>query len=76
MLTVNIAPPTDATAMEEAGISAEIVVAIAAAVATFVGRKIRIRGLEQLHSESAQISRWSRQGRVLVQSSHNLLVKH
>jgi len=76
MQPLNIASPIDATAMEDGCIPAEILAVIAAAAAAFVGRRIRIRGIEQLHSEVEQVSRWSRQGRVLVQSSHNLPVKH
>jgi hypothetical protein len=76
MTTMNIASLADATAMEEGRIPAEIVAVIAAAAAAFVGRRIHIRWIEPLHSEGEQVSRWSRQGRVLVQSSHNLPVKH
>jgi hypothetical protein len=75
MPVMNMAPSVDATVMEEGRISAEILAVIAAAAAAFVGQRIRIRGIEQLHSKGGQVSRWSRQGRVLVQSSHNLPVK-
>jgi len=76
MQPMNIASPVDATAMEDGRIPAEIQAVIAAAAAAFVGRRIRLRGIEQMYSEGEQVSRWSRQGRVLVQSSHNLPVKH
>lgn len=76
MQPLNIASPADATAMEDGRIPAEILAVIAAAAAAFVGRRIRLHGIEQLHSKAERVSRWSRQGRVLVQSSHNLPVKH
>ena len=76
MPTMNIAPLVDATAIEDGRIPAEIMAVIAAAAAAFVGMRIRVRGIEQLHAEAEKVSRWSRQGRVLVQSSHNLTVKH
>jgi hypothetical protein len=61
---------------ENSPIPAERLAAIAAAAAVFVGKRLRIRSIEQVDSASARVSRWSRQGRALVQSSHNLAVKH
>ena len=60
----------------EAPITAETLAAIAAATAVFVGKRLRVRSIEQVYTTNATVSRWSRQGRVLVQSSHNLAVKH
>ncbi len=76
MPTMNIAPLADATAIDDGRLPAEIMAVIAAAAAAFVDMRIRIRGIEQLNAEAEKVSRWSRQGRVLVQSSHNLTVKH
>ncbi len=76
MPTMNTTSSCLATALEEAPIPGEILAAITAAAAVFVGKRLRIRGIEQLHSSREALSRWSRQGRVLVQSSHNLPVKH
>jgi hypothetical protein len=76
MQPMKIAPAADAIATGEGRIPAEILAVMAAAATTFMGKRIRIREIEQLHSEVEQVSRWSRQGRVLVQSSHNLPVKH
>ena len=64
------------TMKEKAQIPAETLAVIAAAAAMFVGKRLHIRSIEQVNSTSARVSRWSRQGRVLVQSSHNLAVKH
>jgi hypothetical protein len=76
MPSVNTEIPDNSTAPEDAPIPAGILAAIAAAAAVFVGKRMRIRGIEQMHSSHQAVSRWSRQGRVLVQSSHNLSVKH
>ena len=65
----------NANATEEAEVPAELLAAIAAAAAVLVGKRMRIRGIEQMHPPREAVSRWSRQGRVLVQSSHNLPVK-
>jgi len=75
MPTMNTGKLNNTAAPEEAPIPAELLAAIAAAAAVFVGKRMRIRGIEQLHSSHEAVNRWSRQGRVLVQSSHNLPVK-
>jgi hypothetical protein len=61
---------------DKSPIPAETLAAIATAAAVFVGKRLRIRSIEQVDPGNARVSRWSRQGRVLVQSSHNLAVKH
>ncbi len=76
MSLVNPDNSGDATAQQEAPIPAEILAAIAAATAVFVGKRLHIRSIEQLHSARLPVNRWSRQGRVLVQASHNLPVRH
>jgi len=48
----------------------EIVAALTAAATTFLGKKARIRSARQLADESA--GAWAQQGRVIVQTSHNL----
>lgn len=65
-----------AATQEEAPIPAEVLAAIAAAAAMFVGRRLRIRSIEQLNLTRGSADRWLRQGRVLVQASHNLTVRH
>jgi hypothetical protein len=44
---------------------------IAAAVTEFLGKKVRIRSVKAL-KEPDEVSRWVRQGRAMVQDSHNL----
>ena len=73
---MNTPSSVDANPLGDEPISAELIAAITAAAVVFVGRRMRIRGLEQLHSPHEAVSKWSRQGRVLVQASHNLPVKH
>jgi hypothetical protein len=76
MPTINTAISENATVQSDAPIPAELMAAIAAAAAVFVGKRLRLLGIEPLHSPYEVVNRWSRQGRVLVQSSHNLPVKH
>lgn len=56
-------------------VSPEIMVVIAAAVATFLGKKVRIRSAKALQSPYETVNPWSQQGRVFVQASHNLRSK-
>jgi hypothetical protein len=44
---------------------------IAAAVTEFLGKKVRVRSARMLEPPYA-VSRWARQGRVTVQTSHNI----
>ena len=44
---------------------------IAAAVTQFLGKKVRIRSVKTM-PEPDGVSRWVRQGRAMVQGSHNL----
>lgn len=48
----------------------EIVAAMTAAATAFLGKKARIRSARQLADKSA--GAWAQQGRVIVQTSHNL----
>ena len=54
----------------EEGISEEIVMVIAAAVAAFMGKRARIRRVRRV-AESG-MNPWSQQGRVSIQASHNV----
>jgi methylmalonyl-CoA carboxyltransferase large subunit len=56
------------TAVAE-GISEEVMLVIAAAVAAFVGKSARVRSARYLQEGQ---SPWAQQGRVFVQASHNL----
>ena len=73
---VNAAVPPQAastkTVAHETPISPEMLVILAAAVSTFLGKKIRIRSARQLQSPYEIINPWSQQGRVSVQASHTL----
>ncbi len=60
----------------QADIPGEVVAAIVAAATVFLGKRLRIRGIEELRGTGESMSRWTRQGRVLVQTSHNLSLKH
>ena len=57
---------------EEEKVTPEVLVTIAAAVSTFLGKKINIRSAKSLQSPYEVINPWSQQGRVFVQASHNL----
>jgi len=51
-------------------IKPEVVAALTAAATTFLGKKARIRSAQLQADESA--GAWAQQGRVIVQTSHNL----
>ena len=53
-------------------VTPEMLVVIAAAVTTFLGKKVRIRSAKMLQSPYEIVNPWSQQGRVFVQASHNL----
>jgi hypothetical protein len=65
--------PAMATQVElfQEEIAPEIMAAITAATAAFVGRDARIRSVRSLPPHQL-VSPWSQQGRVVVQASHNL----
>jgi methylmalonyl-CoA carboxyltransferase large subunit len=54
-----------------AGLSEEVVMAISAAIAAYLGVKPRIRQITLVSSQP-----WSQQGRVTIQASHALSVQH
>jgi hypothetical protein len=56
----------------EEAVRHEMLVIIAAAVSSFLGRKIRIRSARMLQSPHETVNPWSQQGRVSVQASHSL----
>ena len=61
--------PAKRTAEE---ITPDLLVVMAAAVTTFLGKKVRIRSARALQSPYEIVNPWSQQGRVIVQASHNL----
>ena len=60
-----------AVAPEPEEISAEILIAISAAVAAYLGKRAHIRTVRLLSSTA-----WAQQGRVNIQASHRLNVPH
>jgi hypothetical protein len=52
-------------------VTPEVLSVIAATVTTFLGKKVRIRSAKMLPPYA--VDRWARQGRVMVQTSHNLV---
>jgi methylmalonyl-CoA carboxyltransferase 12S subunit len=64
------APKAEAQPAAKEGLSEEIMLVIAAAVAAFVGKSARIRSARYVHEG---MSPWAQQGRVFVQASHNLV---
>jgi hypothetical protein len=57
----------------EEGISPEVLVVIAAAVAHFMGKSVRIRSARLVHPAGS--NPWAQQGRVFIQASHNLAMQ-
>ena len=51
-------------------VSAETIAIIAAAVTSFLGKKVKIRHARLIESGS---SNWAQQGRAIIQASHNLV---
>jgi hypothetical protein len=49
----------------------ETLAVIAASVTAFLGKKVRIRSARRLQTPYA-VDPWARQGRLIVQTSHNL----
>jgi hypothetical protein len=68
---VSEAPPKP-----EAEIPAETLILISAAVTSYLGKKVRIRSAKMLQSPYEIVNPWAQQGRVIVQASHNLQVRH
>jgi len=50
----------------------EIMATIAAAATAFLGKKARIRSVQALPTDQDSAGAWAQQGRVIVQTSHNL----
>lgn len=75
MLTVEEETVNGEIAQDEK-IPVEIVAVIAAATMAFLGKRLRIRGVTEVRTAAENMSRWTRQGRALVQTSHNLAAKH
>ena len=70
-LSAITAASTEAVGSEKEEIPPEILAAIAAAAATFLGKRFHLLSV----SNGEQVSRWTRQGRATIQASHNLRKK-
>ncbi len=55
----------------DATVTSEMLAVIAASITAFLGKKVRIRSATVLETPYAD-QRWARQGRLIVQTSHNL----
>ena len=62
--------PASARSPQE--VTPETLSVIAAAVTAFLGKKVRIHSARMLQTPR-DINPWARQGRVMVQTSHNLV---
>ena len=66
-----LAPPATP---EPEQLSQETLAIIAAAVAAYLGKAVRVRGARRLPQE--EVSTWAQQGRVYIQASHKLGLSH
>jgi hypothetical protein len=68
------APVTPSSAAAEAAqeVSAEVLVILAAAATTFLGRKVRVRSAKMLQTPYEIVNPWAQHGRVFIQASHHL----
>ena len=71
VLSTTSAAATEAAVSDNEDIPPEILAAIAAAAATFLGKRFHLLSV----SNGEQVSRWTRQGRATIQASHNLRKK-
>jgi methylmalonyl-CoA carboxyltransferase large subunit len=65
------AVPAPPPAPKQEGIPEEIILAISAAIAAFLGKRPHIRQIRLIGSGA-----WAQQGRVSIQASHALAVRH
>jgi hypothetical protein len=61
-----------AKAPAEEEVSPEILVILAAAATTFLGRKVRVRSAKMLQTPYEIVNPWAQHGRVFIQASHQL----
>lgn len=76
MLAAEEEAVSDSIEPSESPIPDEVLAAIVAAATVYVGKRLRIRGISQVRQTDERTNRWTRLGRVLVQTSHNLALKH
>jgi hypothetical protein len=59
-----------AGAVEE--VTTDVLVMLAAAATTFLGKKVRVRSAKMLQTPYEIVNPWSQHGRVFIQASHQL----
>ncbi|PKU21449.1 hypothetical protein [Telmatospirillum siberiense] len=64
------ATPAEAGAAQE--VSEEVLVMLAAAATTFLGKKVRVRSAKMLQTPYEIVNPWAQHGRVFIQASHQL----
>jgi len=68
--------PVQPAAASNNHVTPEVLLMIAAAVTTFLGKKVRIRSAKMLQTPYELFNPWAQQGRVVVQASHNLAQRY
>ena len=63
-----LAPESSGSSLE---VTPETLSVIAAAVTAFLGKKVKIHSAKMLQTPDG-VDRWAREGRVMIQTSHNL----
>jgi len=66
------APSQSQAQAEKKRATPEMLVVIAAAITSFLGKKVRIRSARLAHPPYEVMNSWAQQGRVSVQASHTL----
>ena len=61
---------------QEAAVEPETLVMLAAAVTTYLGKRVRIRSARQVKAERDGAPAWARHGRAAIQTSHQLARGH
>lgn len=72
-VVVMATPAESGARAKQAQTKPEIVAALTAAATAFLGKKARVRSAQlQLNTQQDSAGAWAQQGRVIVQTSHNL----
>jgi hypothetical protein len=64
--------PTGSAVSAAEEVSTEVLVILAAAATTFLGKKVRVRSAKMLQTPYEIVNPWAQQGRVFIQASHDL----
>ncbi len=68
----DVATPASAGNAAAQEVSSEVLVILAAAATTFLGKKVRIRSAKMLQTPYEIVNPWAQHGRVFIQASHHL----